>query len=1025
MNRSRPFKSVVFRLGVCLAAAALSFVLAAGMATPVSAATFGTVVPIGGQASDIALDEPRGLLYIANFTANQINVMSLADNTIHSSISVAPYPGSLALSPDGTYLVVAHFGNFSSPSSPLNALSVINLRQNNAIQTFALGDPPLGVAFGIDGLALIVTNTNFILFDPTTGQTTVIDTIANITAHSLPVAPANFPTNIVATSLNVSANGFYIYGLSDQFFFRYNVLNHSVAVVGYTSTPTLGPRAVSVSADGSSFTAGWSLIRNGLWAAQFANAAGTLNIGSTAINSSAGLIYAQIPQATAQQSSAAPPTSPSSSAPQGSVAPPILQVVAADNLAVQANLQLAENLAGKSVLTAKNDMLYSVSDSGVTVFPVGYLNSQNRVQASQSDLVFRGNLCAGSVNKQQVTILDPGGNQTDFSLTPSVPGIYLSQYGGTTPATITVTVDPAVFQNQPGTVTAQIAISSNSAINNPDPIRVLINSQGPEQRGTFVNVPGTLVDILADPFRNRFYVLRQDQNEVYVFDSTGQNQIALLRTSNTPTSMAITMDGNYLLVGHDNSQLLYVFDLNTLKPSVPVAMPSGHYPRQVAVSSGAILVANRVSGPTHTIDQVNLPNRTADALPSLGIFKNDINIDTVLSSSPSGRYIFAAGADGTTYLYDSSSNAFVAGRKDFTQLSGAHGASDFGTFVINNNVLNQSLVMTGTLDSSIGSSSGAAFFGQKGYRTTAPSVSGSPGVIEQLSPNTVGALQPVEMVEAPLVAPKGALSAFTRTLAPLADHSAFVSLTTSGFTLVPWNYAAAVTAPSLRSVVNAADFTTPIAPGGLIALLGSGLASSTKTASSAPWPTLLGDTCLMVNGAPIPMTLVSSRQITAQLPWNVEGNATLQLHTPGGSTRTLNLTVQPNAPAIFHSGTAGPQTGIATVFRNNNNTLVTLSNPIHTKDTITIYATGLGSVSPAVKTGAAAPSKPAAVATTLPDVTLGGVALSLQYAGLAPGQVGVDAITAKVPSNVPTGLNIPLVISQNGGVTQLSVRVVK
>ena len=1024
MNRTHPLHSVILRVGACLAAAALSLVFAAGLVAPVSAATFGTVVPIGGQAADIALDEPRGLLYIANFTANQIDVMSLSDNTIHSSISVAPQPGSLALSPDGNYLVIVHFGNFAAPAASTNALTVIYLNQNNALQTFALGDPPLGVAFGIDGIALIVTTTNFILFDPTNGQTVVLDTIANVTAHTLPVPPANFPTNIVATSLNVSADGFHIYGLSDTIFFHYSALDHSLhSLYYYTAVPPLGPRAVSVSADGSYFTAGWAVMIGGIFRSNFPFALGTLNLGTTAINSSAGLIYAQLPQGTAQ-SSAAPPSNPSSpSAPQGSVAPPILQVVAADNLAVQQNLQLAENTTGKSILSSKSDMMYSVSDSGVTVFPVGYLNSFNRVQASKPDLVFRGNLCSSNINTQQVTILDPGGNQTDFTLTPSAAGVYLSQYAGTTPATITVTVDPAVFQNQQGTVTASIKIGSGLAINVPDPIRVLINSQGPEQRGTFVDVPGTLVDVLADPVRNRFYVLRQDQNEVYVFDSTGQNQIAVLRTGTTPTSMAITMDSNYLLIGHDNAQLIYVFNLNTLQPSAPVVMASGHQPRQVAVSSNAILAASRVAGPTHTIDYVDFLNRTADPLPSLGVFKNDINIDTALSSSPSGRFILATGADGTTYLYDASSNSFVAGRKDFTSLSGAHSASDYGTFLVNNSLLNQSLVAVGTLDASIGASSGAAFRAQTGFRTTTPAGS-AVGVIEEINP-TAGALRPTEIVESPLLAPKGGPSAFTRTLAPLADQSAFVSLTTSGFTMVPWNYSAAVTPPYLKSVVNAADFTKPIAPGGLIALLGSGLGASTHTATSAPWPTVLADTCLMLNGSPIPMTLVSGRQITAQLPFNVGGSATLALHTPGGSTPAMNVNIQPNAPAVFRSGTAGPVTGIATVYRNSNRQLVTLSNPIHVNDTITIYATGLGAVKPTVATGSAGPAKPLAVATVLPTVSLGGVGLILEYAGLAPGLVGVDAIELKVPGSVPTGISIPLVISQGGVETTLSVRVVK
>jgi DNA-binding beta-propeller fold protein YncE len=115
MNWTRPLQAVAIRAGLWLALAALGTMLAAALVTPVLAATFGTVVPIGGQAADIALDEPRGVLYIANFTANRIDVMSLSDNTIHTSYHVAGQPASLSLSPDGSYLVVAHFGNFAAP----------------------------------------------------------------------------------------------------------------------------------------------------------------------------------------------------------------------------------------------------------------------------------------------------------------------------------------------------------------------------------------------------------------------------------------------------------------------------------------------------------------------------------------------------------------------------------------------------------------------------------------------------------------------------------------------------------------------------------------------------------------------------------------------------------------------------------------------------------------------------------------------------------------------------------------------
>jgi len=73
--------------------------------------TFGTVVSIGGEASDLALDKTRGLLYIADFTGNSIDVMSLATNSIVTTINVAAQPSSIALSMDGHYLVATNFGN--------------------------------------------------------------------------------------------------------------------------------------------------------------------------------------------------------------------------------------------------------------------------------------------------------------------------------------------------------------------------------------------------------------------------------------------------------------------------------------------------------------------------------------------------------------------------------------------------------------------------------------------------------------------------------------------------------------------------------------------------------------------------------------------------------------------------------------------------------------------------------------------------------------------------------------------------
>jgi DNA-binding beta-propeller fold protein YncE len=114
-----------------------------------AAGTFGTPVQIFGQASDVALDEARGVLYIANFTANRIDVMSLATNRVVSSMGVAPNPSSISVSPNGKWLVVTHFRNNAPIGNDGSSITLINL-ENRGQQRFATPDPPVGAAFGFD-----------------------------------------------------------------------------------------------------------------------------------------------------------------------------------------------------------------------------------------------------------------------------------------------------------------------------------------------------------------------------------------------------------------------------------------------------------------------------------------------------------------------------------------------------------------------------------------------------------------------------------------------------------------------------------------------------------------------------------------------------------------------------------------------------------------------------------------------------------------------------------------------------------
>ncbi len=1026
---------------------------------PLRAASFGTVVPIGGPASDIVLDESRGVLYIANFGANTIQVMSLADNTIHTSMNVPPQPGSMALSPDSQFLVIVHYGNFTGGVSTSNLVTVIHLADNTR-QTFSTGDPPLGVAFvnnGGSGQAFIVTTTGFQMFDPVSGQMFVLGTFANL-AQALPVNQNIFPGQILETAMTASADGQVVWGIGgggtgNQVIYTYFAKTNSLQVTVDVSSPALLPR-VSTAADGSYAMVGWSLLQGNYIKGRYPNVISSPNITGHAIDSKNGIIYGQFPDAS--QPTGVPGASTSGLA-------PAMLIMASDNMTVLDRLTIPENMVGRAVLSADNSMLYAVSDSGVMVLPVGALNKYPRVQAQQEDVLVQSNFCNRNSVTQTLTIADPGGNHTDFSLSTNQSGVTFIPSSGTTPATVQIRVNPALFATN-GTTVVPLTVSSGSAINQPRPVRLLISNPDTDQRGTLVDIPGTLTDILPDTARNRYYVLRADKNQILVFDAGSNQLLATLRTATTPSMMSLSMDQSMLLVGHNDSQLVMVYDLNALQTLPPVVLPGGHYARSIAPSNSATLVLSRdESTGKGVIDSISIVGQVGTMLPSLGVYTNSVSPTGVLVGSPNGANIMMASPDGNVMLYSAAANSFTTSRQDFKALSGAFAASSFNNYIVGSNVFNSSLVPIGTLNVSGGTASGFSFVDQGGYLVTAAASSG-PGVISNMPTLQTSAVRPVRMSEAPLLpsaptssastgaASTGAagaagavtgtsgtgssgqngsgsnsvysLTSFTRTVAPMPSAGTVVVLSTSGATVLAANYDAAVAPPQIGSVVNAADGTKPVAPGGLITVYGQQMSPVNIATSQIPLPTALGDSCLSINGAPVPLLFVSGGQINAQLPFNVAGSATLTIHTPGGISNNYLFSVQSAAPSVFQSGTAGPLTGLATIVRADNNQLVTPTNPIHPKDTVVIYLTGMGSTLPAVDAGMPAPSSPLASAAITPQVTLGGQTLPVSFAGLVPDEVGVYQINATIPGGVPQGLSIPLTINQGGASTTLNVRVV-
>jgi uncharacterized protein (TIGR03437 family) len=998
----------------------------------VHGATYGSVVQVRGTVSDIALDERRQRLYIANFSANRVEVLNTVDRSLLPSLPVSGPPSSVALSPDNRYLVVGIDNNFVEAPNK-GGYWIFDLDTNSSKQV-AIPEPVLTVAFGAGSEALLIAADAALLLNPATARTRPLDVLPGAATVQLPVPFANFPPNIVQASAGVSGDGQTIMvlaatgkptvaGRAEAVILQYRVGASTMTGAFITAAPPLGPRVMTVDRQGQAAIAGWALIDQDIInRAQFGATDGVFNTGGHAWDYARNRILAQIP-------------APGDTA--------VLHVMDTDNLTVRERIQLPGNLAGKAVWSKDLSTAYWVSVSGVLIFDAAGLDKAPRVIPVQEDVLLVDETCDRRVVTQTLDLVDPNGQRVDFalSLPPGTAGVRLSQTSGTTPARVRIEVDPTVYRNAKGTTVIPLTISSNQAINLPPAVRLLINTREANQFGRIVNVPGKITDILADRVRSRIYLIRQDKNLVLVYDTNTFREIGRLRTGNTPVGMAITTDQRYMIVGAENSQIASVFDLETLQPSAPIIFPGGHYPRSVAVSNGAILsIVRSVRGGTgHRVDRIDFNARIANELPSLGVFKNELSSPNgVFAETPSNDGILMALPDGTVALYDAAADSFVVSRKDSTTLGGAYTALSNNLFLVDNHLLDPALVRIADVQVASGSSSGAVRTNRGGLRTTTAGAN-APGTIERVDLATSQTFSGTLTAEAPVTAqalqsaPVGLIGQlilpFTRTLAIPPDQNSIILLTVSGLTVLNSDFDGPVTtttssAPVITSVTSGADGVSGLAFGGVAQIRGSGFGSTQAAAEGYPLPTALAGVCASLANVSLPLFNVSPTQILAQLPFTAAGATSLIVRAPNGSSAAFPVTVQNVAPAVFRNGEAGDQTGLPAIVRNKNAELATFTNPIHPNEPISIFLTGMGGTSPLPALGDAAPSDPLALVSAQPTVTLGGTTLQVLFAGLVPGLAGVYQIDAYVPRDVAGGAQLPLVIKQGNSSTTLPLRVV-
>jgi len=192
---------------------------------------------------------------------------------------------------------------------------------------------------------------------------------------------------------------------------------------------------------------------------------------------------------------------------------------------------------------------------------------------------------------------------------------------------------------------------------------------------------------------------------------------------------------------------------------------------------------------------------------------------------------------------------------------------------------------------------------------------------------------------------------------------------------------------SAGAVVNAATFMPGVAPGGLVAIFGAGLARAGV------------GTVVEIGGLPALLIAASPFQLNVQAPSELKaGPQRVVVRSPYGvAEQTVEFA--DIAPAIFLL-----EGGRGAVV-NQDFKLNLPSNPALRGQAVVVYGTGFGAVSQSGKLW---------VVRQPVMAVLQGLELPAAFAGLAPGYPGLYQVNVVLPRNLPPGLDVPLVLKQGG-----------
>src|SRR5579883_2945825 len=187
-------------------------------------------------------------------------------------------------------------------------------------------------------------------------------------------------------------------------------------------------------------------------------------------------------------------------------------------------------------------------------------------------------------------------------------------------------------------------------------------------------------------------------------------------------------------------------------------------------------------------------------------------------------------------------------------------------------------------------------------------------------------------------------------------------------------------------------------PGTLFSVSGSNLANTATRVFATPLPYTLAGVSATVNGIAAPILSVSPDSVTVQIPYEAgAGPAVLSINN-NGQIAGFSFQIAPSSPAIL-ADASGHVAPFSTVNQGGS---------------IALYVVGVGDVSPSLRTGLSPPSGTSIANLPKPllplSATVAGIPAFVEFAGVAPGVIGLAQVNIAWPASIPKGAQ-PVVVT--------------